>query len=133
MNDFSSEITFKTARSGGSGGQNVNKVETMAEALWQVAGSRFFTDEEKQRISEKLAGKINKDGYLAVKCSETRSQLENKLIAQKKMEELVAKSLLKPKQRKATKPSQAAKEQRLDSKKKESVKKEMRRPPALDV
>ncbi len=132
VSDFSTEISFKTARSGGSGGQNVNKVETMAEALWHVASSRMFTDEEKQLIAGKLARRINKDGYLAVKCSETRSQLENKLIAQTKLTELVAKSLLVPKKRKATRPSKAAKEKRLDSKKKESVKKEMRRPPAID-
>lgn len=132
VNDFSSELFFKTARSGGSGGQNVNKVETMAEALWLVAESRVFTDEEKERITTKLANKINKDGYLAVKCSETRSQLENKQIAQRKMEALVAKSLVEPKKRKATRPSKAVKEKRLDSKKKESVKKEMRRPPMID-
>jgi ribosome-associated protein len=132
MKDFSSELFFKTARSGGSGGQNVNKVETMAEALWHVAGSQFFTDEEKELIQGKLQKKINKEGYLAVKSSETRSQLENKQIAKRKMEELVAKSLIQPKKRKPTKPSKAAKEKRLDSKKKESVKKEMRRPPKQD-
>jgi len=133
VNDFSSEIFFKTARSGGSGGQNVNKVETMAEALWAVAASRFFTDEEKELIQEKLKNKINKDGFLAVKSSETRSQLENKHIAQQKMEQLVAKSLIKPKKRKPTKPSKAAKEKRLEGKKKESLKKEMRRPPVKDL
>ena len=129
MNDLSPEIYFKTARSGGSGGQNVNKVETMAEALWHVASSRFFTDEEKALIQEKLASKINKDGYLAVKSSATRSQLENKQIAQTKLEEQVAKALVKPKKRRPTKPSKEAKEKRLESKKKESVKKEMRRRP----
>jgi ribosome-associated protein len=133
VNDFSSEIFFKTARSGGSGGQNVNKVETMAEALWNVAESRFFTEEEKALIQEKLEKKINKEGYLAVKSSETRSQLENKGIAQKKMEELVEKSLIKPKKRKKTKPSKEAKEKRLDSKKKESLKKELRKSPSRDV
>ena len=101
----------------------------MAEALWHVAGSRFFTDEEKTLIQEKLVNKINKDGYLAVKSSETRSQLENKIIAQAKLTALVEKSLIVPKKRKATRPSKAAKEKRLDSKKKESLKKEMRRPP----
>jgi len=104
----------------------------MAEALWNVAESRFFTDEEKELIQTKLEKKINKDGYLAVKSSETRSQLENKQIAQRKMEELVAKSLIKPKKRKPTKPSKAAKEKRLDSKKKEGLKKELRRSPKAD-
>ena len=103
----------------------------MAEALWMVAESRFFTEEEKVLIQEKLKNKINKEGYLSAKSSETRSQLENKLIAQKKLEDLVAKSLIKPKKRKPTKPSKEAKEKRLDSKKKESLKKEMRRPPLI--
>lgn len=128
MQDFSSEISYKTARSGGAGGQNVNKVETMAEALWHVASSRFFTDEEKTLIQEKLEKKINKEGYLSVKSSATRSQLENKQIALAKLEELVAKSLVKPKKRKPTKPSKEAKEKRLENKKKESLKKELRKP-----
>mgnify|MGYP003598101743 CR=1 FL=1 len=131
VTDLSSEISFKTARSGGSGGQNVNKVETMAEALWHVASSRFFTDEQKALIQEKLANKINKDGYLAIKSSVTRSQLENKQIAQAKLEELVAKALVKPKKRKPTKPSKEAKEKRLESKKKEGLKKVLRRNPPL--
>ncbi|MCF8448396.1 MAG: aminoacyl-tRNA hydrolase [Taibaiella sp.] len=129
VNDFSSEIIYKTARSGGKGGQNVNKVETMVEALWHIAGSRFFMPEEKEMIATRLQTKINKEGYLVVKCSETRSQLENKEIAVKKMETIVAKSLIVPKKRKPTRISKAAKEKRLDSKKKESLKKEMRRPP----
>ncbi len=133
MQEFSSEISFKTARSGGSGGQNVNKVETMAEALWHITSSRFFTDEEKELIQTKLATKINKEGYLHVKSSATRSQLENKLIAQTKLLELVARALIKPKKRKATKPSKEAKEKRLDSKKKESAKKLMRKKPGMDL
>ncbi len=104
----------------------------MAEALWNIASSRYFTDEEKILIQEKLKTKINKDGNLHAKSSETRSQLENKLLARTKLEALVAKSLIKTKKRKATKPTKEAKEKRLDSKKKESVKKELRRKPADD-
>jgi len=131
VNDFSSEVFFRTARSGGSGGQNVNKVETMVEALWDIAASRFFEAEEKALIAEKLETRINKDGLLHVRSSETRSQLENKEVALGKLQELVAKSLLKPKKRKATRPTKAAKERRLESKKKDSQKKVMRRPPEL--
>jgi ribosome-associated protein len=129
VHDFSSEISFKTARSGGSGGQNVNKVETMVEALWPVAASRFFSDEEKELILGRLANRISKEGTLSVKSSETRSQLENKSLARRKMEELVAKALIKQKKRKPTKIPKAVKEKRLDSKKRDSMKKELRRPP----
>ena len=88
---------------------------------------RAFTPEEKERIKDKLKNRINKDGYLIIKSSETRSQLENKGIALQKMQELVAQSLIKPKKRKKTRPSKAAIQKRLDSKKKTSAKKEMRR------
>ena len=127
--DFKREVFFKTARSGGKGGQNVNKVETMAEAWWCVPVSMAFTPEEKELILDKLKNRINKDGYLIVKSSESRSQLENKEIALKKMTAIVSASIIKPKKRKPTRPSKAAKERRLESKRRESEKKQMRRPP----
>lgn len=125
--DLEPELSYRTARSGGKGGQNVNKVETMVEALWHVPATVLFNDEEKQRIMHKLATKLNKEGILAVRSTEFRSQQENKAEARRKLIELVTKALIRPKPRKPTKPSKAAVQRRLDTKKRESERKATRR------
>lgn len=123
MIDFSSEIFFRTARSGGKGGQHVNKVETMVEAYWNINASTCFTSEQKELILRKLNNRINVEGVLIVKSSESRSQLANKKKALEKMLVLVNQSIRKPKKRIASKPSKAVIEKRLDIKRQQSEKK----------
>jgi len=127
MKDFSKELNFKTSRSSGAGGQNVNKVETSVTVLWKVSESEFFYEDQKDLIQDKLKNRINAEGFLFLTVSESRTQLMNKNKAIEKILEIVDKALFIPKKRFATKPSKGQKQKRLDNKKKISDKKDNRK------
>lgn len=121
------EFQFRTSRSGGKGGQNVNKVSSRVELFWNVSQSLVFTDEEKERILFKLRNRINKEGFLQIVSDEDRSQLRNKQNTINRIIYLITEKLKVDKPRKNTKPGKAAIAKRLDEKKKQALKKINRR------
>ncbi|WP_413616962.1 alternative ribosome rescue aminoacyl-tRNA hydrolase ArfB [Hymenobacter latericus] len=121
------ELQFQTARSSGPGGQNVNKVETKVELRFQPGASAVLTEEQKQRLLEKLASRLTAEGVLIVTAQESRSQQRNKELAVQKFYELLQRSLHRPKARKATKPGAGAVRKRLEGKRRQSEKKANRR------
>jgi ribosome-associated protein len=121
-----SEIEISFTRSSGPGGQHVNKTSTQAELTFDLANSPSIPPQDRDWLLSRLASKLDSNGVLRVTAQEYRSQLRNKTGALEKLRSLLTEALIRPKKRKKTKPSAAAKRKRLDSKKKAGEKKRLR-------
>ena len=126
------ELDYRATRAGGPGGQHVNTSSTRIEVWWDVRSSPALTEEQRARLLERLATRLDREGRLRVVASESRSQLRNREAATERLRELVASALAVRKPRKRTKPGRAAKAARLEAKRRRSALKRDRRPPGHD-
>ena len=122
-----SELEFRATRSGGPGGQHVNTSSTRIELLWNVLTTRALSDEQRERVRQRLASRTDTDGFIRVVSSETRSQTRNREAAESRLAEILRRALLKPRKRVPTRPSRSSREARLKDKRMRSEKKRMRR------
>ena len=120
------ELTARATRAGGAGGQHVNTSSTRVEVLWNPSTSRALTDEERARVVERLIARLDADGRVRVVASDTRSQRQNRELAESRLAELVRRALHVPRKRKPTRPTRASTERRLETKRRESEKKQRR-------
>jgi ribosome-associated protein len=124
-----SELQYRTSRSGGPGGQHVNTSSTRVEVTWNVASSPSLSPEQRTRLLQQLATRLDTEGQLRLVSSGTRSQLRNKEDVTDRLRSTVAAALVVRKKRKPTKPSRAAKAARLAAKRKRAATKRQRQPP----
>jgi ribosome-associated protein len=121
------ELSTRASRAGGAGGQHVNTSSTRIELLWNVGTTRALSEEQRERVLQKLSSRLDSEQTVRVVASDRRSQRQNRESAEARLADLVRAALVVPKKRRATKPSRAAKQARLDSKKRLSNKKRERR------
>ena len=127
------ELEFRVGTSSGPGGQNVNRVRTRVTVCFDVAHSACLSDIQRERILERLAARINKDGVLKVRSQKHRTQLANRVAAQERLLELLAAALHVNRPRKKTRATRAAKERRLEEKKRRSRQKRVRTRPGAGI
>ncbi len=123
------ELKFKAIRSSGAGGQHVNKVSSKIELTLDIPYSNEFSEEEKELLFKNLKTKLTKEHILIMQCDESRSQHKNKEIVIDRFLLLITNALKVPKKRKATKPSKASIQKRLEKKKKQASQKALRKRP----
>jgi len=128
-----SELHFRFARSGGPGGQRVNRSATQVELLFDVANSLSLDEVQRQRVLTKLKSRLDKEGVLHLVSQETRSQLRNREEVVERFQELMRDALRVPKKRRPTRPSRAVRERRLEGKRRRSKTKRDRRPVPPDA
>jgi len=126
------ELGVRATRASGAGGQHVNKTSTRVEITWNVTASQALSDDDRARLITRLASRLSDEGELRVVASDTRSQLQNRELAETRLADVVRRALVIPRARKKTRPSRAAKQARLDDKRKLSEKKRVRRSNADD-
>ena len=127
-----SELDVRVSRASGAGGQHVNKTSSRVEIFWNISGSRALSDEQRTRLLDKLSSRLTTEGSIRVVASDMRSQSRNRDLAEERLAEIVRRALIIPRKRRPTKPTRAAKEARLETKKRHSNKKRERRNPSLD-
>jgi ribosome-associated protein len=125
------ELELSFARAGGPGGQHVNTAATKVELRFDVERSQALSAEQKERIRRRLGSRLTKDGVLVLQASEHRSQAMNRRAVVGRFRNLLREAIRQPKQRKPTRPSRAARERRIEDKRRRSEKKRLRRPPEI--
>lgn len=131
LDEIHKEVEFSTSRSGGSGGQHVNKVETKVTIKWNVELSKAITEKQRTKIFKKLKNNINQENELILYSQDSRSQIKNKKNVLHKLDKLLVEAWKETAPRKKTRPSNASILQRKRDKKRRSEIKEMRKKPRL--